>query len=89
MNDPNPLPPIPANFGLRYIAWWIWCHMIFLLSIVQGGLSAAMLVADSPKDPANPAAGTLFPHIWVVGFMLGNAILTAILSRVERKMPTA
>jgi hypothetical protein len=79
-SDPNDLPPIPKDFGFKYILWWIWCHAIFLLSIVQAVFAAFLLVAD---DPTNP----ILPHNVYRWIIFGNAVLTTVLAKVERKMP--
>ncbi len=81
MNSPDPMPPIPANFGFKYVAWWVWCHAIFLLSMAQIVLAAALLALDS--DPANP----LVPHNVYRWIVFGNAVATTVLAKIERKMP--
>lgn len=74
-------PSIPSNFGFRYIAWWVWCHMILLLSLSQTALASVMLLED--PDASKP----MIPHNIFRWLVFGNAIACAILAKIERKMP--
>lgn len=70
-------PPIPANFGVKYVLWFLWCHAITVLMIVQAVLSAITL------DP------TLVSHEIFHWILIGNAVLCAVLAQINRKNPLA
>jgi len=81
-------PPIPTNFGLRYIlwvAWWnfyrgtgitlsfIWAHAITILSIISAIFAAITL------DP------TVVDHDVFHYILIGQMVLTAILAQINRR----
>jgi len=80
-------PPVPPNFGLRYIwwvSWWnfcrglrvtlvfIWAHAITILSILSSIFAAITL------DPT-VVAHDVFHYI-----LIGQMILIAILAQIKR-----
>jgi hypothetical protein len=72
---------MPRDFGLRYIAWFLWSHAITGLSILQAVFASVLLAADG--DPNHP----LLPHEAVRWIVLGNAILTGVIAAVKRNNP--
>ena len=69
------IPPLPPDFGLRYVLWFIWCNAITGLMIVQA------IFASITLDP------TLVPHNIFHYILLGNACLCAIIAQVKRNNP--
>ena len=67
-----PLPPIPANFGIKYIAWVIWANAVTVLMLMQGVFAALTL------DP------TLVSHDTFHWLLIANAVLCAILAQIKR-----
>lgn len=83
MNEPDPLPPIPSNFGLRYVLWWLWCNAIQLASLLQGAFASILLVIE----PMDPNVKPPVPRWVVLMVLLGNAILTGMIARTKRNNP--
>jgi hypothetical protein len=81
-------PPIPKDFGFRYIAWYAWANAITILMILQAIFAALLLIADNPADPEHPLTGPLIPHTVSRGIILANAILCAVLAQIKRSPPT-
>lgn len=81
MSTPDPTPPMPPDFGIRYVLWFIWCNSITLLQVIQTA-TATLLVASDPDAP-NP----LIPHTVLKVVVLSNAVLTGIIAQVKRNNP--
>ena len=79
MSTPDPMP---RDFGWRYVAWFLWCNIITILSALQGVFAAVLLAAgeDAGRDP-------MIPHTWFRWIVLGNAILTGAVAQVKRNKP--
>jgi hypothetical protein len=88
MNEEQEPPPIPTNFGFRYVlwvAWWnlyrgtgltltfIWANAITILSIVSAIFAAMTL------DP------TIVDHETFHYILIGQMVLTAILAQIKRQ----
>jgi hypothetical protein len=69
------LPPIPSNFGFKYILWYLWLNSITILMIVQAVFTALTL------DPDIVSHNT-FHYI-----LIGNAVATAIVAQVKKNNP--
>ncbi len=79
--------PMPKDFGWRYILWtcwqgwvfawkWIWAQAITILMMAQGIAAAITL------DP------TLVSHDELHYWLIGNAVMCAILAQIKREKPT-
>jgi hypothetical protein len=82
--DPQ-IPPVPSNFGVRYVlwaAWWLfWSNAVSLLQTLQ--LIAVYLEGD-PTDPAShPFVSRTALH-WIT---LANGVLSIVLLQIKRKKP--
>lgn len=75
MNNPDPFPPMPRDFGWRYILWLIWCNALSILGTAQAILAMVAL------DPTLVAAKT---YHWVT---LGNAILVVVIAQWKKNAP--
>ena len=71
----NDIPPVPANFGLRYIGWAIWTNLITILAVLQGIMAALMLDQD------------IFSHETFRYVVLANAVLTGAVAQIKRSNP--
>jgi hypothetical protein len=69
------MPPIPSNFGVRYVMWFLWCNAITALMITQAAFATLTL------DP------TLIPHNLTHWMLVGNAVLCAALAQIKRNTP--
>ena len=67
--------PVPAYFGLRFVAWFIWSNAITGLMVLQAGLTAITL------DPS------LVSHTTFHYLLIGNSVLCAIIAQVKRNNP--
>jgi len=75
MNQPDPLPPMPPNFGWRYILWFIWCNAITGLMLVQ------VVVTTVTLDP------TLVSHDTFHYLLIANAVICAVIAQIKRNNP--
>lgn len=90
MNLPDETPPVPPNFGWRYIvwvSWWnfckgfgvslrfIWSHAITILSVMSAIFAAITL------DP------TIVDHNTFHYILIGQMVLTAVLAQIHRGPP--
>ncbi len=75
MNQPDPVPPVPSNFGPRYVAWWLWCNAITILQSAQGVFAGLALASD------------MFSHNTVRVYMVTNAVLSIIIAQVKKNNP--
>lgn len=75
------IPPMPRDFGFRYIAWVMWCNAITGLQVIQT-VTATVLLASDPTDP-HP----LIPHMVLKSIVLANAVLSAVIAVVKRNFP--
>ena len=68
---------IPADFGVRYIIWYLfWRNAITVLMIVQAAFSAVLaLLPTMVNDKA---------FHWL---LITNAVLCAILAQIKRDQP--
>jgi hypothetical protein len=66
---------MPANFGWRYVLWFLWSHAITVLMITQAIFSTLTL------DP------TLVSHDVFHWMLIINAVLCAVLAQVKRDHP--
>jgi hypothetical protein len=71
--------PVPSYFGLRYIMWFLWCNAITLLSAVQLGVAALLLLATDDH-----ALFTKTQFIWIAG---SNAFLTGAIAVIKKNNP--
>lgn len=71
----EPDPPMPRDFGVRYILWMAWCNAITILSVLQGIFATLAL------------AGDMFSHNTVRIYMVANAILSAVVAQIKRNKP--
>ena len=73
------IPPIPTNFGIKYIVvnilWWCWCNAVTVLSSIQGILLAFTL------DP------TLVDRTVLHWILITLTVLNVILAQINRKRP--
>ena len=78
MNEP--IPDVPKNFGIKYVAWvlcwFLWSNAISVLSVLGAVFTAITL------DP------TMVSHDVFHYILLGNFALTAILAQINRKRPS-
>jgi len=78
--DVPELPPMPRDFGWRYIGWLAWSNSITILSALQGIFASVLLVAEDPQHP-------LLSHDAFRLVILGNAILTGLVAQIKRNNP--
>jgi hypothetical protein len=71
----NATPPMPANFGFKYIMWFLWSNAITILMTVQAGFTALTL------DP------TLIGHVTFHWILISNAVIVAALANIKRNSP--
>jgi len=69
------IPPIPTNFGPRYIAWWMWCNAISLLASIQAVFAGITL------DP------TLVDHQTFHVISICNLALIIVIAQVKKSNP--
>ena len=75
MNDPHPVPPMPRDFGWRYILWVTWCNALSILGTAQAIL--AMLALD-------PTLVSAKSYHYIT---LANAILVVVVAQWKKNAP--
>ena len=73
--SPNDLPPIPSNWGWRYLTWFIWCNAISILGTLQAVFTAITL------DP------TLVSHTAFHVISICNLVALVIIAQVKKNYP--
>ena len=69
------MPPMPRDFGWRYVWWFLWCNAITLLATAQGCFAALALMSD------------MFSHTTIRIYMAANAVLSILIAQIKKNNP--
>ena len=73
MNDP--IPPMPLNFGLRYVLWIAWSNALTILMTLQAVFTMVTL------DP------TLVDHAVAHYCLVASCVLGIVIAQLKRNNP--
>ena len=68
-------PPMPQDFGLRYIGWVLWCNVLTILAALQAIFTAITM------DPT-----IVDPHTFHY-ISIANLVLIVVLAQLKKSNP--